>query len=62
MPEELSFTCPRCGTGAAATYYGPCVTCRDELRRTVGAEARAVDGEAFEPRMHVTPNAVALKE
>jgi hypothetical protein len=62
MPDELSFTCPRCGTGTAAAYYGPCDACRDDLRSTVGAEAREVEGAAFEPRMHVTPNAVAQKD
>jgi hypothetical protein len=62
MAEELSFTCPRCATTASATFYGPCGSCRDELRRTVGAEARAVEDAAYEPKMNVTPNAVALKD
>jgi hypothetical protein len=33
-----------------------------ELRSTVGAAAREVERSAFEPALHVTPNAVALKE
>ena len=32
------------------------------LRRTLGNEAREVEVAAFEPSMHVTPNAVALKD
>lgn len=60
--EATTFDCPRCGAAATAAFYGPCSTCRDDLRATLGAEGRAVESEAFEPRMHVTPNAVALKE
>ncbi len=43
-------------------FYGPCPTCRDELRATVAGEARQIESEAFEPKMNVTPNAVALKD
>ncbi|HEX6424981.1 MAG TPA: hypothetical protein VFZ79_15970 [Acidimicrobiales bacterium] len=62
MTEPLSFTCPRCGHDATATFYGPCDTCRAALRVQVAGEARAVDAGAYEPRMNVTPNAVALKD
>ena len=62
MADDLTFTCPRCGGSATAAYYGPCGGCRDELRASLGGEARAVEDAAFEPRMHVTPNAVALKD
>jgi hypothetical protein len=54
--------CPRCGDRAEERFYGPCTACRSQLRRTLGGEARAVEREAFEPAMHVTPNAVALKD
>jgi len=46
----------------AARFYGPCDDCRTQLRRTLGDEGREVERESFVPAMHVTPNAVALKE
>jgi hypothetical protein len=58
----MNITCPRCGSGVEVRYYGPCDECRTVLRSTLGNEARAVEREAFEPAMHVTPNAVALKD
>jgi hypothetical protein len=58
----MPFTCPRCQQPVDAAFYGPCPTCRTELRRTLAGEARAVETAAFEPTMHVTPNAVALKD
>jgi len=56
------FTCPRCSTEVDDRFYGPCSTCRDDLRATIAGQARALESAAFEPTMHVTPNAVALKE
>jgi len=43
-------------------FYGPCTSCRTELRATIGGEAHAVEVEAYEPKMNVTPNAVATKD
>lgn len=60
--DALRFTCPRCGVQACERFYGPCSACRTELRATLGGEARDVTAERFEPALHVTPNAVALKE
>ena len=57
-----SITCPRCQQQADERFYGPCGECRSVLRRTLRTEARAVEQEAFEPAMHVTPNAVATKD
>jgi hypothetical protein len=57
-----AITCPRCGSAADVRFYGPCGSCREALRATLGGEARAVEAVAFEPAMHVTPNAVALKD
>lgn len=54
--------CPRCHTSVDQAYYGPCASCRAELRRTLGGEARSVEATSYEPAMHVTPNAVALKD
>jgi hypothetical protein len=61
-PELLAFACPRCGTAVEERLYGPCADCRAELRATVAGEQRAVDAPAYEPKLNVTPNAVALKE
>lgn len=58
----MTFACPRCHGSADEPFYGPCGDCRAELRRTLGNEAREVQRTAFEPAMHVTPNAVAVKE
>ncbi len=59
----MEFTCPRCDTDVEDDYYGPCPGCRDELRATIRGEARRIGDEAgFEPKMNVTPNAVALKD
>lgn len=59
---NLRFECPRCGSEVNTSFYGPCDTCRGALRATITAEAEAVDAGAYEPKMNVTPNAVALKE
>ena len=58
----LSFACPRCAASVGERFYGPCAACRADLRRQLAAEPREVGATAFEPAMHVTPNAVALKE
>jgi hypothetical protein len=55
----LAFTCPRCSTDVEARFYGPCDTCRQALVTTLGGEARDVEVAAYEPKMNVTPNAVA---
>ncbi len=62
MLMHMGFTCPRCGATVECRFYGPCDGCRSELRATLGGEARDVEAAAFEPSMHVTPNAVALKD
>jgi hypothetical protein len=62
VPEDLTFTCPRCEDAATAPFYGPCGSCRDDLRRSLGGGTRVVEDIAYEPKMHVTPNAVALKD
>lgn len=58
----MAFSCPRCQGSSDDRFYGPCGACRAELRATLGGEARVVEREAFVPAMHVTPNAVALKD
>ncbi len=56
------FTCPRCGTEVTEKFYGPCQSCRTELRAKFLGEGRVVDVAEYEPKMNVTPNAVALKD
>ena len=43
-------------------FAGPCAACAAELRAKFQGEARTVEGAAYEPKMNVTPNAVALKD
>lgn len=59
---EAEFTCPRCQATVSARFYGPCESCRLELRATLGGDAKDVAIADYEPKMNVTPNAVALKD
>jgi hypothetical protein len=43
-------------------YYGPCASCRSDLVAKYHAEGRVVEVAEYEPKMNVTPNAVALKD
>ena len=60
--QGSSFPCPRCGSVVAEEFYGPCCSCRDDLRAAFRREARQVEVAEYEPKMNVTPNAVALKD
>lgn len=62
LPELLTVTCPRCGRCVQERYYGPCTSCRAELRATVGGVAHHVEAEVYEPKMNVTPNSIATKD
>lgn len=62
VPDVLDITCPRCGGEVQAQYYGPCDTCRRQLRAAYAGEARDVEVEDYVPKMNVTPNAVASKD
>ena len=62
MVPLVEFVCPRCSTSVEARYYGPCETCRDQLRDVYRSEGRVVELAEYEPKMNVTPNAVALKD
>jgi hypothetical protein len=57
----MDVRCPRCGRDVDERFYGPCSSCRDELRAAFVREARIVDVAEYEPKMNVTPNAVASK-
>lgn len=60
--EPMSVECPRCGRHVEQAFYGPCDDCLGELRQQFQGEARDVEAVAYEPKMNVTPNAVALKD
>jgi hypothetical protein len=75
MPTELSaihfdpdqypaepLPCLRCGAVTPMRFRGPCSTCAGELREKYRVVGRVVAGAEYEPAMHVTPNAVALKD
>lgn len=58
----MDFDCPRCDKPTAETFYGPCRPCRRDLRATMWNEPRDIDVTPYEPKVHVTANAVALKD
>ncbi len=58
----MTFDCPRCDQSADEEFYGPCPTCRDQLRATMGNEARVIETAEYEPKMNVVPNQVATKD
>ncbi len=60
--EVVALSCPRCGTDVNERFYGPCTSCRTELRVKYLTEGRVVVLAEYEPKMNVTPNAVALKD
>ena len=62
LSDDLSFVCPRCATAARARLYGPCPACRAQLRADLAGEAHVVAAAEYEPKMNVTPNAVATKD
>ncbi|TVR27336.1 MAG: hypothetical protein EA389_03465 [Ilumatobacter sp.] len=58
----MEFICPRCASAVESEFYGPCPACRDQLRASLARVAKVVDVAEYEPKMNVTPNAVALKD
>lgn len=54
--------CPRCGNHEVGELYGPCEHCVLELRAKFEGNAVVVEAAEYEPKMNVTPNAVALKD
>ena len=59
---DSAFDCPRCGAATTARFYGPCASCRDELRARHVGESRHVEAPEYEPPVNVVPNQVATKE
>jgi len=60
--DPFEGACPRCGEIVQERFYGPCLRCRDELRASFTREGRVIELVAYEPKMNVTPNAVATKD
>jgi len=60
--EVLEFVCPRCANPSTGRFYGPCSDCREALRAAFTPLARDVAMAGYEPKMNVTPNAVASKD
>jgi len=58
----LAFTCPRCQQQVEHRFFGPCPACVQELRLKMMGDTADVVAPEYEPKMNVTPNAVALKE
>jgi hypothetical protein len=58
----MEFSCPRCHSEVIEDFYGPCDSCRVALRDVFRAEGRVIELAEYEPKMNVTPNAVALKD
>ena len=58
----MNVVCPRCGREVEERFHGPCETCRDELRAAFAQEGRIVEVAEYEPKINVTPNAVAPKD
>lgn len=62
VPATRAFACPRCAQQVEEAWYGPCSTCRQDLRATVRGEAHELATDDYVPKMNVTPNAVATKD
>ncbi len=62
LDSPIAFDCPRCSRPVESAFYGPCERCLGELRLRYQAERTEVAAVAYEPKMNVTPNAVALKD
>jgi hypothetical protein len=62
VDRQVEFECPRCAASVTEHYYGPCTGCRAQLRAEIAVAARDLAAPEYEPKMNVTPNAVALKD
>jgi hypothetical protein len=60
--SPVDMECMRCHRTAPMRFYGLCTPCREELRQIFDREARDIAVAEYEPKMNVTPNAVALKD
>lgn len=60
--SPIESECLRCARSESMRVPGLCRACRDELIERYAPQVRDIAVEAYEPTMHVTPNAVALKD
>lgn len=58
-PVEME--CLRCGQLEHMRFFGMCQACTEELHQRFARDARVIEVAEYEPKMNVTPNAVALK-
>jgi uncharacterized protein with PIN domain len=58
----IDWDCLRCGETHPMRFRTVCPRCREELRATMAREAKDVEVAEYEPKMNVTPNAVASKD
>jgi len=58
----IEMECMRCGRSEPMRFYGVCSACRTQLHAAFTREGRDIEVAEYEPKMNVTPNAVALKE
>lgn len=59
---DIEITCPRCEATVTERFYGPCESCRHELRASQVGESSDAEAAEYEPKMNVVPNAIASKE
>ena len=57
-PVEME--CLRCGQLEPMRFFGMCRACTEELHLRFSRDARVIEVAEYEPKMNVTPNAVAL--
>jgi hypothetical protein len=57
----IEMDCMRCGRREPMRFYGVCAACREQLCAAFDRDARRIEVAGYEPKMNVTPNAVALK-
>lgn len=60
--EPIGFDCPRCRKSTSGRFYGPCPHCVEQLRSSLSRDAEPVAAPEYQPKMNVTPNAVATKD
>jgi hypothetical protein len=60
--SPIPMECMRCHRTEPMRFYGVCASCRAELQAAFSRDARELEVAAYEPKMNVTPHAVALKE
>ena len=58
----IEHDCPRCGASVSQRFYGPCTSCVTQLAASQRSAGGDFEAAAYEPKMNVTPNAVALKD